>query len=178
MVRRPRNGIDIGLVCTNGPFPFNNAIARLWPNLKVISSIIAAWSDITHTFYTYGSSQPSDSTVFSSTTVSAATVVGQLNAGYVWMLMNCLVTAGYVRDTACPDAVFIIHICYPHRSWLCANASKLPDSKIGTPCSITIYSRYQCSLSSQSLLRTGVQKAWHKICILGFSISPRYGTDD
>ena len=66
--------------------------------MKVISSIIAAWSDITHAFYTYGSSQISTSTVIPSTVDSAATVVGQLNAGYVWMLMNCLVTAGYVRD--------------------------------------------------------------------------------
>ncbi|KAF8518030.1 UDP-galactose transporter [Hysterangium stoloniferum] len=60
--------------------------------LMVISSIIAAWSDITHALSAYN--------VWSNATVpvlhGAPTVVGHLNSGYLWMLTNCLVTAGYV----------------------------------------------------------------------------------
>lgn len=60
--------------------------------LMVISSIIAAWSDITHALSAYN--------VWSDVTVPvpnvAPTVVGHLNSGYLWMLTNCLVTAGYV----------------------------------------------------------------------------------
>lgn len=66
---------------------------------QVISSIIAAWSDITHTFHTYSSSRSIDGTFTPSNVHSPAAVVGQLNAGYVWMLVNCLVTAAYVRDS-------------------------------------------------------------------------------
>ncbi|KAF8513482.1 UDP-galactose transporter [Gautieria morchelliformis] len=64
--------------------------------LMVVSSIIAAWSDITHTFYTYSSSPLFSSTVVPSDVQPPAAVIGQLNAGYLWMLVNCLVTAAYV----------------------------------------------------------------------------------
>jgi len=52
--------------------------------LIVLSSVIAAWSDIQHAMSTHGSSG------------KAADAVSTLNAGYLWMLVNCLCTATYV----------------------------------------------------------------------------------
>ncbi|QKX60827.1 uncharacterized protein TRUGW13939_07973 [Talaromyces rugulosus] len=49
--------------------------------LMVFSSIIAAWADIQHALQT---------------SVDANSQVSTLNAGYIWMLVNCLCTAFYV----------------------------------------------------------------------------------
>lgn len=49
--------------------------------LMVLSSLIAAWADIKHA-------------VESSS--DATTTVSTLNAGYIWMLINCLCTSSYV----------------------------------------------------------------------------------
>ena len=54
--------------------------------MQVFSSAIAAWSD---------ASQISTSAQGGLTSV--ASVVTSLNVGYVWMLVNCLVSAAYVR---------------------------------------------------------------------------------
>jgi len=51
----------------------------------VVSSVIAAWSDISHT-------SPSVPTSFSSVTSAVTT----LNVGYLWMLSNCITSAAYV----------------------------------------------------------------------------------
>lgn len=51
-------------------------------NLQVISSMIAAWSDVSHS--------PTGS--LSSVTSAMAT----LNVGYLWMFGNCLTSAAYV----------------------------------------------------------------------------------
>ena len=53
--------------------------------LMVLSSLIAAWADIKHALESYGHSS-----------ISAAEQISTLNAGYVWMLVNCLCTASYV----------------------------------------------------------------------------------
>lgn len=53
--------------------------------LMVMSSVIAAWADIKHALDTHGT-----------TTGAAATQLSTLNTGYIWMMMNCLTTAGYV----------------------------------------------------------------------------------
>ncbi|MCJ1483887.1 GDP-mannose transporter into the lumen of the Golgi [Schaereria dolodes] len=53
--------------------------------LMVISSIIAAWADIQHALQNYGHSS-----------TEASTKISTLNAGYMWMLVNCFCTAGYV----------------------------------------------------------------------------------
>lgn len=55
--------------------------------LMVFSSIVAAWADISHAL----SSHSGDST-----TGEAADKVATLNAGYVWMLINCFCSAAYV----------------------------------------------------------------------------------
>ncbi|EXJ79976.1 GDP-mannose transporter [Capronia epimyces CBS 606.96] len=54
--------------------------------LMVLSSVIAAWADIAHALQAHSSS----------TSAAATEQLATLNAGYVWMLVNCLSTAAYV----------------------------------------------------------------------------------
>lgn len=53
--------------------------------LMVLSSVVAAWADIKHALESHGSAS-------AATNAQLAT----LNAGYIWMLINCLSTASYV----------------------------------------------------------------------------------
>ncbi|KAL8710530.1 MAG: hypothetical protein Q9220_004963 [cf. Caloplaca sp. 1 TL-2023] len=53
--------------------------------LMVLSSLIAAWADIKHVLQSHGHSN-----------TEAAARVSTLNAGYMWMLFNCLCSAAYV----------------------------------------------------------------------------------
>ena len=53
--------------------------------LMVLSSVVAAWADISAAINSYGHS--SDET---------AAALSTLNAGYIWMLINCLSSASYV----------------------------------------------------------------------------------
>ncbi|KAK3715379.1 GDP-mannose transporter into the lumen of the Golgi [Vermiconidia calcicola] len=54
--------------------------------LMVGSSIIAAWADIQHVLQSYGGD---------ALTGEAAEQISTLNAGYMWMLMNCFCTASF-----------------------------------------------------------------------------------
>ncbi|PGH23207.1 GDP-mannose transporter [Polytolypa hystricis UAMH7299] len=51
--------------------------------LMVMSSVIAAWADITHALSSTGATD-------------ATAKISTLNSGYVWMLINCFCTASYV----------------------------------------------------------------------------------
>ncbi|KAL8693662.1 MAG: hypothetical protein Q9218_001572 [Villophora microphyllina] len=53
--------------------------------LMVLSSVIAAWADIQHALQNYGHSES-----------EASARVSTLNAGYMWMLVNCICSAAYV----------------------------------------------------------------------------------
>ena len=53
--------------------------------LMVLSSVIAAWADIQHALQSFG--HESD---------AASAKVATLNAGYMWMMFNCLCSAAYV----------------------------------------------------------------------------------
>jgi len=53
--------------------------------LMVVSSVVAAWADISAAISSYGH----DAT-------KTATQLSTLNAGYIWMLVNCLSSAAYV----------------------------------------------------------------------------------
>ncbi|KAI9891301.1 MAG: GDP-mannose transporter into the lumen of the Golgi [Vezdaea aestivalis] len=53
--------------------------------LMVMSSVIAAWADIKHALESYGHSN-----------TEAAAKISTLNAGYIWMMLNCLCSAAYV----------------------------------------------------------------------------------
>ena len=59
-------------------------MALLSFGLMVLSSIIAAWADIKHALEAHGSGS------------SSAQQLATLNAGYIWMMVNCLSTAAYV----------------------------------------------------------------------------------
>jgi GDP-mannose transporter len=62
---------------------------------QVLSSIIAAWSDISNTY----ASIFSDLSVDTGTGVAPlpALALKHLHGGYVWMFLNCISSAGYVR---------------------------------------------------------------------------------
>lgn len=63
------------------------AMALFSFGLMVLSSIIAAWADIQAALASYGS--PGSS-------AAASDKISTLNAGYVWMMINCFCTATYV----------------------------------------------------------------------------------
>lgn len=62
-------------------------MALLSFGLMVLSSVIAAWADIQHALTSNGGD---------AATGEAAEAVSQLNAGYVWMLINCFCSASFV----------------------------------------------------------------------------------
>ncbi|KXT11045.1 hypothetical protein AC579_1980 [Pseudocercospora musae] len=62
-------------------------MALLSFGLMVLSSIIAAWADISHALASHSGD---------AVTGEAAEKISTLNAGYVWMALNCLSSAGYV----------------------------------------------------------------------------------
>lgn len=53
--------------------------------LMVVSSIIAAWADIQHAMSSFGGA-----------TGQTNDALSTLNAGYLWMMFNCLCTATYI----------------------------------------------------------------------------------
>ena len=62
-----------------------SSMALLSFGLMVFSSVVAAWADIKHALESHGSASGATSAQLET-----------LNAGYLWMLMNCLSTAAYV----------------------------------------------------------------------------------
>jgi GDP-mannose transporter len=60
------------------------ALALLSFGLMVLSSIVSAWADISAALTGVGP------------THATATSLASLNAGYIWMLLNCLSSATYV----------------------------------------------------------------------------------
>ncbi|CCG84418.1 protein of unknown function [Taphrina deformans PYCC 5710] len=57
--------------------------------LMVVSSVVAAWSDISRVVANYGSTASSVGT-------EASAQLATLNSGYLWMAINCLASAAYV----------------------------------------------------------------------------------
>lgn len=62
--------------------------------MQVISSVIAAWSDVSTALT--GSLPAASTGVSLSALQNLAGAVRGLNAGYFWMLVNCLTSAAYV----------------------------------------------------------------------------------
>jgi GDP-mannose transporter len=60
-------------------------VALLSFGLMVLSSIVAAWADIQHVLSSYGHSN-----------TEAHAAISTLNAGYVWMMVNCFCSATYL----------------------------------------------------------------------------------
>jgi hypothetical protein len=114
MVWRARHCLDVGFVYLYGTFHDFDGIslgAQRSEPVQVISSLIAAWSDATQA-----------STSVTSGLSSMTTVVTSLNAGYVWMLANCLVSAAYVRTLTSRRGMVLIP--FFGRFWQCARKSK------------------------------------------------------
>lgn len=63
------------------------SMALLSFGLMVLSSVIAAWADIQHALNSYGGDAHSG---------EAAAAISTLNAGYVWMMLNCFCSATYL----------------------------------------------------------------------------------
>ncbi len=53
--------------------------------LMVLSSVIAAWADVQHALSSFGHAS-----------TEASEKISTLNAGYMWMLFNCLCSAAYL----------------------------------------------------------------------------------
>lgn len=53
--------------------------------LMVMSSVVAAWADIQHALASYGHKSG-----------EASSAISTLNAGYIWMMLNCFCSAAYV----------------------------------------------------------------------------------
>lgn len=53
--------------------------------LMVLSSVIAAWADVQHALQRFGHASE-----------EASAKVSTLNAGYMWMMFNCICSAAYV----------------------------------------------------------------------------------
>ena len=62
-------------------------MALLSFGLMVLSSVIAAWADIQHALTSYGGDSLSG---------EAAEKISTLNAGYMWMLLNCFCSASFL----------------------------------------------------------------------------------
>jgi GDP-mannose transporter len=61
------------------------------------SSVIAAWSDISTTLANLSAGVAVLDPTSGADVPLPAAIVGQLNAGYMWMLINCFASAAYVR---------------------------------------------------------------------------------
>jgi len=63
------------------------SMALLSFGLMVVSSVIAAWADIQHALNAYSGD---------SNTGETSEKLATLNAGYIWMMLNCFCSAAYV----------------------------------------------------------------------------------
>lgn len=83
------------------------------------SSIIAAWSDISTTLARLSTGAAVlDPT--SGAEIPLKGMVGGFNVGYMWMFVNCLASAAYVRDRL---PVVCAAVAYP-RSCACGSESR------------------------------------------------------
>lgn len=67
--------------------------------LMVGSSVIAAWSDISNTLSTLAADIAVVDPTSGAEVPLPTGVIGSLNAGYLWMAINCLASAAYVRTS-------------------------------------------------------------------------------
>ena len=94
MVRWSCHCVDTGLVYLHGMYYLGgwDPLAHS-ESLQVISSVIAAWSDVSHA-----------STASTGGLGSVTSAVSTLNVGYIWMFGNCLTSAAYVSICDCKKA--------------------------------------------------------------------------
>jgi hypothetical protein len=110
MVWWSRHRVDTGLVYLHGMYYQGGwDLLTHCESLQVVSSMIAAWSDV---------SRASISSTGGLSSVTSA--VATLNVGYIWMFGNCLTSAAYVSIFDWKKDYIIIF----GRFWLCARESK------------------------------------------------------
>lgn len=68
------------------------------------SSVIAAWADISTTLSTLAADVAVVDPTSGAEIPLPSGVIGKLNAGYLWMAVNCLASAAYVRPSYRFDA--------------------------------------------------------------------------
>lgn len=135
-----------------------------WPEHKVLSSVIAAWTDVSSVFA--GSLPAVVSTGVSLNSLqSVASAALGLNIGYFWMIFNCLTSAAYVSAVPYFNADQTNFKYYSfYRYCPCGKRSRLPGSPTGTLCFTTIYSVFLFSRYYLLSAKTGVPIIWLEIC--------------
>jgi len=103
MVRWQSHRIDASVLCFYGTFFSCLGVTRT-KLFQVVSSIIAAWTDITSAMSDAAASGQSGLAASGFTALSGA--VQSLNIGYLWMLANCMTSATYVGIFSWPVATF------------------------------------------------------------------------
>lgn len=71
--------------------------------LMVGSSVIAAWADISSAW----TATVDPTTGREIVNAGARGMIGSINVGYIWMALNCLASAAYVR----PVQILLFHSC-------------------------------------------------------------------
>ena len=98
---------------------------------QVLSSVIAAWSDVSNALQAVDVSSSALGASFGNIE-TVSTAIRRVNVGYFWMLSNCLTSATYVRFI---PTVPLFHLFGQSRYYQCVRRSSKPDSLIGIRCS-------------------------------------------
>ena len=133
----------------------------------MISSIIAAWSDISNALDGTWTSQDPAAVIGGLHTIQQT--IERLNVGYVWMFCNCFTSAAFVssyraRFLFFGDGVMLSGLFLDCRCYRCENESKWLDSQTGIRCFIIIYFRYRYCSCFRYWWRIGVRRTWSRIC--------------
>lgn len=123
-------------------------MALLSFGLMVLSSIIAAWADITHALSSYGGT---------AVTGEAAEKIATLNAGYIWMALNCVCSAGYVLGMR--KRIKLTNFKDFDSEYCSVSAARHVLTMI-QPCTTTTFSRFLSSSSLRFSSRTGPRPTW------------------
>lgn len=74
---------------------------------QVLSSIIAAWTDISNTYASLTSGLVDTGTGVA----PLPTLATHLHGGYIWMFLNCVSSAGYVRSSPVVYLFDLVSLC-------------------------------------------------------------------
>jgi hypothetical protein len=110
--------------------------------LMVLSSVIAAWADIQHALASYGGA-----------TSEASDKISTLNAGYVWMMLNCFCSATFVLGMR--KRIKMTNFKDFDSESLCAQQQEFHVLMPFQLCSITTFFPFQSSLSAPSSSKIG-----------------------
>jgi multidrug transporter EmrE-like cation transporter len=123
---------------------FGGSVTRLTLfsfGLIVLSSVVAAWADISHALSASGGATP-----------EASAKISTLNAGYMWMMINCFCTTSYVLGMR--KRIKITNF----KDFDSKSSSQNPLEQIANriqPCSTTTSLPSQSSSSRRSWQKTG-----------------------